>query len=52
MFRQYFKNYSNDNIKKTGLTGYVCDFSADYNAIPIDDIKDIHKYLIQLSQKQ
>ena len=28
-------------MKKTGLTGYVYDFSADYNAIAVDDIKDI-----------
>ena len=33
-------------MKKTGLTGYVYDFSADYNAITIDDIKDIHNYLM------
>ena len=40
------KDWSNDNLKKTGLTGYVYDFSADYNAPDIDDIKDIYKYLI------
>ena len=27
------KDWSTDNMKKTGLTGYVYDFSADYNAI-------------------
>ena len=32
-------------MKKTGLTGYVYDFSAEYNAVTLDDIKDIHKYL-------
>ena len=31
---------------KTGLTGYVYDFSADYSAVTVDDIKDIHKYLM------
>ena len=36
------KDWSTDNMKKTGLTGYVYDFSADYNAIAVDDIKDIH----------
>ena len=41
------KNWSTDNMKKTGLTGYVYDFSADYNAIAVDDIKDIHKYLME-----
>ena len=28
-------------MKKTGFTGYVYDFSVDYNAIAVDDIKDI-----------
>ena len=41
------KDWSTDNMKKTGLTGYVYNFSADYNAITIDDIKDIHKYLMK-----
>ena len=39
------KDWSTDNMKKTGITGYVYDFSADYNAIAIDDVKDIHNYL-------
>ena len=34
-------------MKKTGLTGYVYDFSADYNTLKVDDIKDIHKYLMK-----
>ena len=41
------KDLSTDNMKKTGFTGYVYDFSADYNAVTVDDIKDIHKYLIK-----
>ena len=42
------KDWSAGNMKKkTGLTGYVYDFSADYNAIAIDDIKDIHNYLMK-----
>ena len=42
------KDWSNDKIKKkTGLTGYVYDFSADYNTVKLDDIKDIHKYLMK-----
>ena len=41
------KDWSNDNMKKTRFTGYVYDFSADYNAVTLDDIKDIHKYLIK-----
>ena len=38
---------STDNMKKTGFTVYVYDFSADYNAVTLDDIKGIHKYLIK-----
>ena len=41
------KNWSTDNMKKTGFNGYVCDFSVDYDATDIDDIKDIHKYLMK-----
>ena len=36
-------------MKKTGFTRYVYDFSAvsaDYNAVTIDDITDIHNYLV------
>ena len=29
------KDWSTDNMKKTGLTGYVYDFSADYNALQL-----------------
>ena len=32
---------------KTGLSGYVYDFSVDYDAIAVDDIKYIHKYLMK-----
>ena len=34
-------------MNKTGLYGYVYGFSVDYNAIVIDDILDIHKYLMK-----
>ena len=34
------KDWSLDNMKKTGFNGYVYDFSADYNANTVDDIKD------------
>ena len=34
-------------MKKTGLTGYVYDFSVDYEGTNVDDIKDIHKYLMK-----
>ena len=41
------KDWSIDNMKKTGFTGYIYDFSVDYDAIAVDDIKDIHKYLMK-----
>ena len=41
------KDWSVDNMKKTGLNGYVYDFSVDYDAIVVDDILFIHKYLMK-----
>ena len=41
------KDWTTDNMKKVGLTGHVYDFSADYNTVTVDDIKDIHKYLME-----
>ena len=41
------KDWSVDSMKKTGFTGYVYDFSADYDSISADDIKEIHKYLMK-----
>ena len=43
------KDWSVDNMKKTGFTGYVYDFSVDYEATAVDNIKDIHKYLMEKS---
>ena len=40
------KVWSTDNMKKTGFNGCVYDFSVDY-VINVDDIKDIHKYLMK-----
>ena len=34
-------------IKRNGFTGYVYDFSVDYNAVAVDNIKDIHIYLME-----
>ena len=33
--------------KKTGFNGYVYDFSGDNDATSVDDIKNIHKYLMK-----
>ena len=41
------EDWSTDNMQKTGLTRYVYDFSVDYNAVTLDDIKEIHKYLMK-----
>ena len=32
-------------MKNTGLNRYVYDFSVDYDAITVDDILGINKYL-------
>ena len=37
-------------MKKTGLNGYVYDFSVDYDAISVNDILNIHKYLMEKEQ--
>ena len=41
------KDWTNDNMKKTGFHGYIYDFSTDYKNIATSDIRDIHKYLMK-----
>ena len=41
------KDWSIDNMKKTGLNGYVYGFSVGYDAIVVDDILNIRKYLMK-----
>ena len=41
------KDFSVDEMKKTGLYGTVYEFSIDYGAISIDNILNIHKHLIK-----
>ena len=41
------KDWSVDNMKKTGFNGDVYDFSVDYDATDVDDVLDIHKYLMK-----
>ena len=36
-----------DNMKKTRFYGYFYDFLVDYDAIAVNDILDIHKYLMK-----
>ena len=45
IFGNISKDWSVDNIKKTGFNGYVYYFIVDYDATDGDDISDIHKYL-------
>ena len=47
MPRKHFKRLAVDNMKDTELNRYVYDFSVDYNAIAVDDIKYIQKYLMK-----
>ena len=35
------KDWSVDNMKKAVFNGYVYDFSVDYDATAVDDVKDI-----------
>ena len=41
------KDWSKDNMNKTGFNRYVYDFSVDYDATDVDDIKDSRKYLME-----
>ena len=41
------KDFTAFNMKRTGLSGYVCKFSVDYNIIDSSNIIDIHKYLMK-----
>ena len=41
------KDWTNDNMKKTGFNGYIYAFSTDYNAIAVSDVLDIQKHLMR-----
>ena len=41
------EDFSVANMKKTGLYESVFDFSVDYRVTAVDDILDIHKYLMK-----
>ena len=45
--KTFSKDFSVDNMKKTGLNGYANDSSVDYDIIAVDDLLDIHKYLMK-----
>ena len=44
------KDFSVSNMKKAGFNGYIYDFSIGYDAINVDDILDIHKYLMKKNE--
>ena len=41
------KDWSIDNMKRTGFTGYGYDSRVDYEATNVNGIKDIHEYLMK-----
>ena len=41
------KDFSVDNMKKSGLYGQALEFRIDYGAVENDKILDIHKYLME-----
>ena len=47
ILKLYHIYYSVNNMKKTGLNGYVYDFSVDYDAIANGKILHIHEYLME-----
>ena len=40
------KDWSTDNMKKTGLNGYFSEFNVDYGKVDSEVIPYIHKYLM------
>ena len=41
------KDWPVDNMKRTGFAGYIYDIIVYYMPIAVDDIKDIHKSLME-----
>ena len=41
------KDWLVNNMKRTGFTGYIYDFSVCCRSISVDDIRDIHKCLMK-----
>ena len=41
------KDFSESNIKKTGLYGSIYEFCVDHKVVAVDDILDSHKYLTE-----
>ena len=41
------KDFSKDDMKRTGFYEYTYNFSVDYDATAVNDVLDIHKYLMK-----
>ena len=41
------KDFTPNNMEKTGLNRYVYEFPVDYNIIDTRNVINIHKYLIR-----
>ena len=41
------KDFTDNNMRKTGLNRYIYEFSVDYNIIDTSNIIDINKYLMK-----
>ena len=41
------KDFTANNMEKTGLNGYIYEFSLDYNTTDTSNIINIHKYLMK-----
>ena len=38
-------------MKRAGFSGYVYNFSVDYDAIAVNDVLDIHNYLMKKNNR-
>ena len=45
--RNILRDFSANNMNKTGLNGCMYNFSVDYRAFDTSNIIDIHKYLMK-----
>ena len=50
MLRKCLKDFLASNMKKSGFNGFISDFSVDYKSNHVNDIKNIHKYLMKKKQ--
>ena len=45
--RNISKDFSVSNKKKGRFNGHIYDFSVEYDTVDVDNILDIHKYLMK-----